>query len=55
MHPDVAKLVDLQKLDVELKGLREEREAVPRHLAGVAARSAAAQAEQVRLEDSVAA
>ena len=55
MHPDVAKLIALQKLDVEWKGLREEREAVPRHLAGVAARSAAAQGEQVRLEEAVAA
>lgn len=55
MHPDVAKLIALQALDVELKRLREEREAVPRHVAGVAARSAAAQAEQVRLEEAVAA
>ncbi len=55
MHPDVAKLIELQKLDVEMKGLREEREAVPRHLAGVAARSAAAQGEQVRLGEAVAA
>lgn len=55
MHPDVAKLIALQALDVELKSVREEREAVPRHLAGVAARSAATQGEQVRLEEAVAA
>ena len=55
MHPDVAKLIELQKLDVEWKGLREEREAVPRHLAAVAARSAAAQGEQMRLVEAVAA
>lgn len=54
MHPDVAKLVMLQGLDVELRRLREEREAVPRLVAGVAARSAAAQGEQVRLEEAVA-
>lgn len=54
MHPDVAKLIGLQKLDVAVKLLREELDAVPRHLAAMAARSAAAQGEQVRLEEAVA-
>ncbi len=55
MHPDLERLVALQGLDGELKRLREEMEALPRHVAALAARSAAAQAEQVRVEEALAA
>ena len=33
MHPDLAKLMDLQKLDLEAKRLRDEILALPRHVA----------------------
>ncbi len=54
MHPDVEKLIGLQKIDLELKRLREQNEALPRHLATLAARSAATQAALLAAEESLA-
>lgn len=54
MHPDLEKLIVLQRLDLELKRLRDEIALLPRHVAGLAARSAAAQASLMAVEESVA-
>lgn len=54
MHPDLEKLIVLQGLDLELKRLRDANEALPRHLAGLAARSASAQASLLSVEESLA-
>ncbi len=54
MHPDLEKLIVLQSLDLELKRLRDEQEALPRHLAGLAARSAATAASLLAAEESLA-
>ena len=54
MHPDLEKLITLQRLDVELAKLREELAAVPTRIAALAARSAEAQAARITLEDSIA-
>lgn len=54
MHPDLEKLIVLQRLDVELKRLRDEIALLPRHVAGLAARSATAQASLIAVEESVA-
>ena len=54
MHPDLEKLIDLQKLDLEWKRLRDENEALPRRIANLAARSAAAQGALLVVEESLA-
>ncbi|GAC1360095.1 MAG: hypothetical protein NVSMB3_07900 [Acidobacteriaceae bacterium] len=54
MHPDLEKLIVLQRLDLELNRLREEITALPRRLAGLAARSSAAQASLLGFEESLA-
>ena len=54
MHPDLEKLIALQRLDLELGKLREEVDAVPARIAALAAKSAEAQAAQLTLEDSLA-
>lgn len=54
MHPDLEKLITLQRLDVELAKLREDISAVPTRIAALAARSAEAQAARITLEDSIA-
>ena len=54
MHPDLEKLIALQRLDLELKRMRDEIALLPRHLAELAARSAAAQASLLALEESLA-
>ena len=54
MHPDLEKLIVLQRLDVELAKLREDISAVPTRIAALAAKSAAAQAARITLEDSLA-
>lgn len=54
MHPDLEKLVVLQGLDVELKKLRTEIEGLPKHVAGLAARSAASQAALLGTEEGLA-
>ena len=41
MHPDLAKLMDLQKLDVEARRLRDEMLALPRHVAQLEAKAKA--------------
>ena len=54
MHPDLEKLITLQRLDVELGKLREDLAAVPTRIAALAAKSAEAQAARITLEDSLA-
>ena len=54
MHPDLEKLIVLQRLDIDLKRLRDEIDALPRHVASLAARSAAAQAALIAAEESLA-
>ncbi len=54
MHPDLEKLIVLQRLDLELKRMRDEIALLPRHLADLAARSAAAQASLLGVEESLA-
>lgn len=54
MHPDLEKLMILQGLDIELKKIRAEMETLPRHIAGLAARSASAQAAFLGTEESLA-
>ena len=54
MHPDLEKLITLQRLDVDLGKLREDLAAVPARIAALAAKSAAAQAARITLEDSLA-
>ncbi len=54
MHPDLEKLVVLQGVDLELKRLREQVDAIPRHIAALAARSAAAQAALLGAQESLA-
>ena len=41
MHPDLARLMDLQKLDLEAKRLRDEIAALPRHVATLKAKAEA--------------
>ncbi len=55
MHPDLERMIPLQGVDLELKRLREELAALPRHVAGLAALSAAGQAAVLRLDEQLAA
>ena len=54
MHPDLQKLIVLQRLDLEIKHLRDETDSLPRHVAALAARSAAAQTALLATEESLA-
>ncbi len=54
MHPDLEKLIVLQRLDLEMKRSRDENESLPRHLAALAARSARTQAALLTFEESLA-
>ena len=54
MHPDLEKLIVLQRLDLELRQLREEVDAVPGRIAALAAKSASAQAAQLAIQDALA-
>ena len=54
MHPDLEELIRLQALDLEWKQLRDQQDQVPRHLAQLAARSAAAQGASLAVEESLA-
>lgn len=53
MHPDLEKLIVLQRLDLELKQLRDQIALMPRHIAGLAARSATAQASLLAVDESL--
>lgn len=46
MHPDVAKLIVLQRHDVEAKRLRDEMAALPKHVAGLSAKLAAVEGQR---------
>ncbi len=54
MHPDIQKLVVLQHHDLALRALREQMAALPRHVASLAATSAASQAALIAIEESIA-
>jgi predicted nucleic acid-binding Zn-ribbon protein len=54
MHPDLAKLVVLQGLDIEAKRLRDEIAALPRQLAALDAKAAAAAAQRAAVLDRIA-
>jgi predicted nucleic acid-binding Zn-ribbon protein len=54
LHPDLEKLIALQRLDLELGKLREDLAAVPSRIAALAAKSAEGQAARITLEDSLA-
>ncbi len=49
MHPDLEKMIPLQALDIEARRLRDEIEALPRHLAKTAAIAHEAAARQAAL------
>jgi len=54
MHPDLEKMIVLQRVDVELRKLLEETQAIPARIAALAARSAEAQAALLRVEEALA-
>ena len=54
MHPDLEKMIVLQRLDVELRKLLEETTAIPARIAALAARSAEAQGALLGVEESLA-
>ncbi len=54
MHSDLEKLIVLQRIDLEIKRLRDESDTLPRKLAALAARSAASQAALLAVEESLA-
>ncbi len=54
MHPDLERLIVLQRLDVELRKLLEETAAIPSRIAALAARSAEAQGALLRVEEALA-
>jgi predicted nucleic acid-binding Zn-ribbon protein len=54
MHPDIQKLVVLQQHDLALRALRVEMAALPKHVASLAATSAAAQAALIAIEEAIA-
>jgi predicted nucleic acid-binding Zn-ribbon protein len=54
MHPDLEKLIVLQRHDAALKALRDEMVSLPKHVASLAAHAAAAQAALIGLDESLA-
>ena len=54
MHPDLARLMDLQKLDVEARRLRDEILALPRHVALLDAKAKAVTGQRAVVLDLVA-
>lgn len=55
MHPDLEQMIALQRVDTELKRVRDELAATPKHIASLAALSAAAQAKVLGLDERLAA
>lgn len=53
MHEELVKLMELQRHDVALKTLREEMAALPKHVASLAARSAAAQGRLAGIDENL--
>ena len=53
MHPDLEKMIVLQRLDVELRKLLEETAVIPARIAALAARSAEAQGALLSVEESL--
>ena len=54
MHPDLAKLMDLQKLDLEAKRLRDEILALPKHVAQLEAKAKAVTGQRAVVLDLIA-
>jgi predicted nucleic acid-binding Zn-ribbon protein len=53
MHPDLEKLIVLQGLDVEAKRLRDEMVALPKHVAGLAAKAKATVGQRAVVVDLI--
>ena len=51
MHPDLERLMELQKHDVEAKRLRDEIAALPKHVSGLAAKLAALEGQRAVILD----
>ena len=54
MHPDLEQMITLQRIDLELKRVREELDRLPRQIAGLAAVTAAAQAAVLGIDEQLA-
>jgi predicted nucleic acid-binding Zn-ribbon protein len=54
MHPDLEKLIVLQRLDLEAKRLRDEISALPKHVAGLSAKLAALEGQRAVVVDLLA-
>jgi predicted nucleic acid-binding Zn-ribbon protein len=54
MHPDLEKLIVLQRLDLEAKRLRDEMTALPKHVAGLSAKLAALEGQRAVVVDLLA-
>ena len=54
MHPDLARLMDLQKLDLEAKRLRDEILALPKHVAQLEAKAKATTGQRAVVLDLIA-
>ena len=54
MHPDLEKLIVLQRLDLEAKRLRDEMTALPKHVAGLSAKLAALEGQKAVVVDLLA-
>jgi predicted nucleic acid-binding Zn-ribbon protein len=51
MHPDLEKLIVLQRLDIEAKRLRDEITALPKHVASLSAKLAALEGQRAVVAD----
>jgi predicted nucleic acid-binding Zn-ribbon protein len=54
MHPDLERLIELQKHDLEAKHLREEMTALPKHVAALAAKLAVVEGQRAVIVDLLA-
>ena len=54
MHSDLARLIELQKQDLEVKRLRDEMTALPKHVAALAAKLAAVEGQRAVIVDLLA-
>ena len=54
MHPDLARLMDLQKLDIEAKRLRDEITALPKHVSQLEAKAKAVAGQRAVVLDLIA-
>lgn len=54
MHPDLERLIELQRFDVEAKRLRDEMVALPKHVAGLETKAKAVQGQRAVVLDLIA-